>query len=47
MNEPATRLALGLTGKRSHNTGVYGNKTDWRSACRYVATVPKYFGQHG
>jgi arylsulfatase A-like enzyme len=36
-----------LTGKRPHNTGVYGNKTDWRSACRDVATIPEYFRQHG
>ena len=36
-----------LTGKRPHLTGVYGNKTDWRSACRDVATIPEYFRSHG
>jgi arylsulfatase A-like enzyme len=36
-----------LTGKRPHRTGVYGNKTDWRNACRDAATIPEYFRQHG
>ena len=36
-----------LTGKRPHKTGIYGNKTDWREACREVATLPEYFRRHG
>jgi arylsulfatase A-like enzyme len=36
-----------LTGKRPHLTGVYGNKTNWRKACREVATLPEYFRNHG
>jgi len=36
-----------LTGKRPHNSGVYGNKTDWRKACRDVVTIPEYFRLNG
>ena len=36
-----------LTGKRPHKTGIYGNRTDWREACREVATLPEYFRRHG
>ena len=36
-----------LTGKRPHLSGVYGNKTNWRKACREVATLPEYFRTHG
>ena len=36
-----------LTGKRPHETGIYGNKADWRNACRNVVTIPEYFRKHG
>ena len=36
-----------LTGLRPHKTGVYGNRTDWRSACRGHLTIPEYFRKHG
>ena len=36
-----------LTGKRPHLSGVYGNKTNWRKACREIATLPEYFRKHG
>jgi len=36
-----------LTGLRPHKTGIYGNGTDWRRACRGHLTVPEYFRRHG
>ena len=41
-----SRAAI-LSGKRPHNTGVYGNDTDWRGATKGVLTLPEYFGRHG
>ncbi len=41
-----SRAAI-LSGKRPHNTGIYGNNTDWRAATKGVLTLPEYFGRHG
>jgi arylsulfatase A-like enzyme len=41
-----SRAAI-LSGRRPHNTGIYGNSTDWRAATRGVLTLPAYFGKHG
>ncbi len=41
-----SRAAI-LSGRRPHNTGVYGNSTDWRAATRGGLTLPAYFGKHG
>ena len=41
-----SRAAM-LTGLRPHKTGVYGNRTDWRGACRGHLTIPEYFRKHG
>jgi arylsulfatase A-like enzyme len=35
-----------LTGKRPHNTGVYGNKTDWRSVGRTTGTTYRPAPRH-
>ena len=40
-----SRAAI-LSGRRPHNTGIYGNSTDWRAATRGVLTLPAYFGKH-
>ena len=39
--------AATLSGLRTHKTGIYGNKTDWRSAIDNHLTIPEYFGKHG
>ena len=36
-----------LSGLRTHKTGIYGNKTDWRKAIGDHLTLPEYFGKHG
>jgi len=41
-----SRAAI-ISGRRPHNTGIYGNDTDWRAATRGVLTLPEYFGRHG
>ena len=36
-----------LTGLRPHETGIYGNKTDWRAATKGHLTIPEYFRKQG
>jgi len=39
--------AATLTGLATANTGVYGNKTDWRRALPDATTLPQHFMDHG
>ncbi len=41
-----SRVAL-LTGLSPSNTGVYGNRSDWRGALPSAVTLPRYFMNHG
>ena len=41
-----SRVAV-LTGIRPNNSGVYGNKSDWRAAMPDVLTIQQYFMQNG
>ena len=41
-----SRVAV-LTGLRPSTTGVYGNKSDWKSAMPDVVTLPRYFRNNG
>lgn len=36
-----------MTGLRPHNTGVYGNASDWRAATKGHKTLQKYFKDKG
>lgn len=36
-----------LTGKRPHNTGIYGNRSDWRGTLSNRKTLQKYFKDQG
>src|SRR5699024_1647260 len=41
-----SRVAV-MTGLRPHNTGVYGNNSDWRRALPEAQTIQQYFMENG
>ncbi|MEZ5363893.1 MAG: sulfatase-like hydrolase/transferase [Bryobacterales bacterium] len=41
-----SRAAL-LLGKAAANTGIYGNRSDWKAAFPNVVTLPRYFLEQG